>query len=293
MASTIMVDSAADARTLVAQVSAALGAPPAAWARYLGTGGAGATPLGAAEASALQDAGIGILPVYNDSPINGGTQGTYALGQADAAQAVRQATALGVPAGTYICCDIEASALGLLTGDYLAGWADAMRGSSYGGAGIVYANLADPRFGQALDAALARSPANVGRMGFWLASWLTSDSPDAPAAPEWSAAYGPEQLPWQAPEQAQVWAWQYAGGALGGTVDLSVIRLPLPAPGGLWTASDGPVAPPADPANTPDPWAAAAWAKAAAAGVLDGTRPRDPLTREEAAVVLDRLKLLG
>ena len=41
-----------------------------------------------------------------------------------------------------------------------------------------------------------------------------------------------------------------------------------------------------------DPWAQEAWAKAAAAGIFDGTRPRDPLTRQEAALVLDRLGLL-
>lgn len=41
-----------------------------------------------------------------------------------------------------------------------------------------------------------------------------------------------------------------------------------------------------------DPWAQEAWAKAAATGIFDGTRPSDPLTRQEAAVVLDRLGLL-
>ena len=42
----------------------------------------------------------------------------------------------------------------------------------------------------------------------------------------------------------------------------------------------------------PDGWAREAWSKAAAAGIFDGTRPRDGLTRQEAAVVLDRLGLL-
>ena len=41
-----------------------------------------------------------------------------------------------------------------------------------------------------------------------------------------------------------------------------------------------------------DPWAKDAWRKAYAAGIFDGTRPRDGLTRQEAAVVLDRLNLL-
>ena len=44
--------------------------------------------------------------------------------------------------------------------------------------------------------------------------------------------------------------------------------------------------------NEPDGWAKEAWSKAVAAGIFDGTRPRDGLTRQEAAVVLDRLGLL-
>lgn len=44
--------------------------------------------------------------------------------------------------------------------------------------------------------------------------------------------------------------------------------------------------------NEPDSWAKEAWSKATAAGIFDGTRPRDALTRQEAAVVLDRLNLL-
>jgi N-acetylmuramoyl-L-alanine amidase len=48
-----------------------------------------------------------------------------------------------------------------------------------------------------------------------------------------------------------------------------------------------------DTANLPDAWAAQAWYNATAQGVLDGTRPRDPLTRQEFAVVLSKLGLLG
>lgn len=39
-------------------------------------------------------------------------------------------------------------------------------------------------------------------------------------------------------------------------------------------------------------WAATAWDKAKSKGVLDGTRPTDPVTRQELAVVLDRLNLI-
>lgn len=41
-----------------------------------------------------------------------------------------------------------------------------------------------------------------------------------------------------------------------------------------------------------DSWAAAAWEKAHAAGIMDGTRPRDTVTRQELAVVLNALNLI-
>lgn len=41
-----------------------------------------------------------------------------------------------------------------------------------------------------------------------------------------------------------------------------------------------------------DAWANRAWNKAYSAGVMDGTRPRDGVTRQELAVVLDALNLL-
>ena len=37
-------------------------------------------------------------------------------------------------------------------------------------------------------------------------------------------------------------------------------------------------------------WAAESWARAKAAGLFDGTMPRAPLTREQAAVILERLR---
>ncbi len=40
-------------------------------------------------------------------------------------------------------------------------------------------------------------------------------------------------------------------------------------------------------------WAKNAWQKAANKGVMDGTRPVDPITRQEMAVIIDRLGLLG
>lgn len=39
-------------------------------------------------------------------------------------------------------------------------------------------------------------------------------------------------------------------------------------------------------------WGAAVWKKATTSGIFDGTAPQNPLTREQAALVLDRLDLL-
>ena len=56
--------------------------------------------------------------------------------------------------------------------------------------------------------------------------------------------------------------------------------------------------PPAPPAvdtegdDMPSRWAKDAWDKVTARGLLDGRRPKEPLTREELAVVLDRTGLL-
>ena len=44
--------------------------------------------------------------------------------------------------------------------------------------------------------------------------------------------------------------------------------------------------------DQPSPWAKEAWEKAKTAGVFDGTSPQGPLSREQAALVLDRLGLL-
>lgn len=44
--------------------------------------------------------------------------------------------------------------------------------------------------------------------------------------------------------------------------------------------------------NTPASWAKDAWDKATQAGVMDGTRPTEPVTRQELAVILDRLGLV-
>lgn len=58
--------------------------------------------------------------------------------------------------------------------------------------------------------------------------------------------------------------------------------------GVAWAAESG-----GDGTDTPAAgWAAEAWQRARDRGVLDGTRPTDPVTRQELAVVLDRLNLI-
>lgn len=47
-----------------------------------------------------------------------------------------------------------------------------------------------------------------------------------------------------------------------------------------------------DDTQTPSAWAKESWDKAVKAGILDGTYPHNPLTREQLAVVLDRLGLI-
>lgn len=44
--------------------------------------------------------------------------------------------------------------------------------------------------------------------------------------------------------------------------------------------------------NPVSSWAKDAWEKAVSAGIFDGTAPQNPLTREQAAQVLDRLRLI-
>lgn len=43
----------------------------------------------------------------------------------------------------------------------------------------------------------------------------------------------------------------------------------------------------------PHPYAAEAWQAATDAGIMDGTKPQSPVTREQLAVILQRLGLLG
>lgn len=50
---------------------------------------------------------------------------------------------------------------------------------------------------------------------------------------------------------------------------------------------------PVDKQTEPAAWAAEAWEKAKARGILDGTRPAEAVTRQELAVILHRCGLMG
>lgn len=71
-------------------------------------------------------------------------------------------------------------------------------------------------------------------------------------------------------------------------VSYALIEPVRPEPAKPEPATMEPVRPAID---TPSVWAAEAWTWAFSGGLLDGTRPRDALTREEFAVVLRKLKL--
>jgi hypothetical protein len=268
-----MVDAAADLRPLVPQLRSA-GIPCHAAAVYLGTGGAGAFVATPQYVSDLHGLGLAILPVFNDSPLNGGSAATEVQAAQDYAAAAHQLDVLGVPAGVYVAVDLEQAVNRVLTGAYLAALAGHFRRSVYGGAGMVYDALFDPYFGAALDTALQIAPGDVGRMLFWLASYV-SWSPSA--LPAWTGAHGPADLPWQAQHRAQVYAWQFCDDAPG-PVDLSLLRVPLPAYGqeGLWLP-DGSVGQPqtasqSAAAPSTNAVAAAVAALQQAAAALDAAR---------------------
>lgn len=60
-----------------------------------------------------------------------------------------------------------------------------------------------------------------------------------------------------------------------------------------WLGVQYPVENPVEDVDKPDAWAVESWEKAESKGILDGTRPHDPVTRQELASVLDRIGALN
>ena len=155
--------------TILQDATAWLGRKPDFVIRPSGTGGGAATPLSTDECIRLHADGLGILPYYNDSPLNWSQNpptGTYELGQQDAAKAKAQVAAIGIPANFKVPGDIENNAP--VTPDYIQGWADAWSG------GMLY-GLCGPggNLGQAVLQALQNDKnGNVHRLLLWPAEWL-------------------------------------------------------------------------------------------------------------------------
>lgn len=243
----LMVDAAADLRTIVPQLRAA-GYAPAIAAVYTTAGGAAGAFVGTPQYVAdLHGLGLAVLPISNSPAIDWGYPGTTTQATSDMDAALQQFAALGVPSGAYCALDVEYSADAALHGAYLATVAARFRASPYAGAGIVYGALRDPAFGAAFDAALQQSPTDAGRLCFWMASYLSAYS--GPSLPAWGDPVGPASVPWSAVHQAQIVAWQFWDQGPG-PCDLSLVRLPLPAYGteGLWLP-DGSVGQPTAPAG--------------------------------------------
>ena len=210
--------------TLWDDVAAWAGAPPRVWGRYLGDGYGAAVPLTAAEADFLINVQrCAILPIYNMATAKTVSQG-LAAGQAAALAAIHMAQAIGVPAGVYVACDIEAG--WPLSEGWIVGWAQTMRAGPYAGSGVLYGALNTQAFAGPFTAALSNP--DVARTVLWAATPVTRAS-TAAAMPPWSA---------QAPSVAtapMVGIWQFAEGAYGGVVDLdeideTLLRPPIWAP---------------------------------------------------------------
>lgn len=231
---------------------AAAGTTPAFVGRYLGDGGGAATPLTAAEVVAIHALGCAILPVYNDSPVNAGAEGSYALGHLDGQRAIAQAQSLGVPAGVYIAADVEYSAP--VTADWLRGWADAMRPSPYGGSGIIYCAPDAPSWQAAWAEASAAGDPNIRRLLIWSAQPAERQA-SVRSVPTW----GP-----LVPPGATVALWQWSEGCAEAPVDLDLCDTSLLQHnpfGSLWL----PPAPAGTPQAPPVPDVASARADIAQA----------------------------
>jgi len=176
-----------------------------------------ATPLQRDEADAIHAAGLAVLLIDNGIGFGDLTgPGAYDSGVRKAQAAVAAADTLGAPDGSYVAFDLETWAADPA---FLRGYCDAMRQSRLGGAGIAYGS-ADAFWRGAFAAASASNP-NVARALVWTARYIGSWNGTPPA--------------WDPQDDAgdRTVAWQFCDQGPQG-VDLSLLRLPIPGPGGLW-----------------------------------------------------------
>lgn len=209
-----------------------------------------------AEAEAICGAGLRVLCVY-ETTANRAGKGA-AAGVEDGRAALAEAQAIGMPTSgaIYFAVDYDAQPAEYDTiAAYLAAAKAQLGGYPIG----VYAGY------RVIEAMTARGVCDC--------YWQTY---------AWSGGK----------KSAHRTVYQYSNGqtVAGITADLNEAE----SVRGFWTYADAePADKPAESADAPSAWAAEAWARAKAAGILDGTGPRDPLTREQLAVVLDRLGVIG
>lgn len=112
----------------------------------------------------------------------------------------------------------------------------------------------------------------------------------------WVARYSETRVPDNRPAWSKWTFWQYSDSGrvpgITGNVDLNEfsgtaeqLRAYISGKGGGEVVNPGEKT-----VNEPSPWAANAWKEATANGYFDGTRPKNPLTREEAAILINRLR---
>ena len=163
--------------SLIADTKAWLGQNPDFVIRPMGNGGGPATPVTKQEIADTLAMGIAMGLYYNDSPLNGGQTGNYAIGQQDALNAISQADALGAPSSLYLTCDIEESTPGRtpvqVNAEWIHGWCDTMRASRFAGSGCIYGIVGSGLLNQALMQALGDDTnGNVHRLFLWPADWI-------------------------------------------------------------------------------------------------------------------------
>lgn len=236
-----MIDAAGDPQAALAAAASA-GLTVSAIALYTDNGGGGVHVATAADVAAAHAAGLPVLAVFNGAYVNGGSTGTAQQGQADGAEAVKEAAALGLPQGCVLAIDIEEDALAALEGAYLVEVAKAVQAGGW--VCMFYVSARQAAFNAVIDAALSQDQATIVACLWWLPSWLGTGQPVGPP-PQWSDPLGPADLPWSSQYIANVAAWQWWNE---GTFDVSIYRAPLPAQ--LW----GPPAQP--PATQPSTLAA-------------------------------------
>ncbi|WP_334075234.1 glycoside hydrolase family 25 protein [Paenibacillus sp. A14] len=118
--------------------------------------------------------------------------------------------------------------------------------------------------------------------------------------PLWIARYS-SAVPYDVPAWKKWDFWQYSDSGriagIGGHVDLNVYRGSVEELKGAYAALNNPRQEEENDISKQErnieqvsDWAAKDWAEAKACGIFDGERPGAPLTREEAAVAVNRLR---